>query len=248
MITTIFFDVGGTLIHPDMMRLAAPLVAHVRPGEAHLAAAERAAKHAYKPGAPAGAAGELAAAPAAGRDGQIQDHPAAGGGHAGPVNRSYWRIYFEALLDALGCGQELLPELTSRAGNSDYWSLADPAAGPALENLQGRYGLGVISNADGHIDRVLRRAGLFGFFAAIADSGSLGFEKPDPRIFHAALQQMHARPEQSLYVGDVYAVDYEGARNAGMPAVLVDPNGVYRGWNVERIASLHELPQWVGNK
>jgi len=33
---------------------------------------------------------------------------------------------------------------------------------------------------------------------------------------------MKARAEESLYVGDVYSVDYIGATNAGMRAVLFD--------------------------
>ena len=35
-------------------------------------------------------------------------------------------------------------------------------------------------------------------------------------------------PAESLYVGDVYSVDYVGARNAGMQAVLFDVAGAYR--------------------
>jgi len=39
---------------------------------------------------------------------------------------------------------------------------------------------------------------------------------------------MKARAEESLYVGDVYSVDYIGATNAGMRAVLFDVTGAYR--------------------
>jgi HAD superfamily hydrolase (TIGR01509 family) len=218
------------LIHPDMSRLAAPLLARVHPEASHLVAAERAAKL-----TPQGDGDALATAAA----------PGELGSHAGPVNRGYWQNYFAALLDVMDCGQELLPELTSRAGNSDHWCLVDPAAVSTLERLRFRYRLAVISNADGHIDRVLQRGGLDGFFEALIDSGCVGFEKPDPRIFHSGLERMGARPEQSLYVGDIYAIDYQGARQAGMQAVLVDPNGVYRDWAVERITSLSELPRWA---
>ena len=33
---------------------------------------------------------------------------------------------------------------------------------------------------------------------------------------------MNAAPEESLYVGDVYSVDYLGATGAGMKAILMD--------------------------
>jgi putative hydrolase of the HAD superfamily len=229
MITTIFFDVGGTLIHPDTARLMRPLMERAHPEARHLAAAERAAKRAQL------------------RDGNgWRPEEATGpGAHAGPVNKGYWQVYFETLLDELNCGHELLARLTARAGNSDYWSQVDLGAAPTLESLRNEFRLAVISNADGRIDGVLDRAGLRRFFEVVVDSGLAGYEKPDPRIFQTALQQMGAQPEQSLYVGDVYAIDYCGARNAGMQAVLVDPSGVYGDWGVARLAALPELPKWL---
>jgi HAD superfamily hydrolase (TIGR01509 family) len=228
-LTTIFFDVGGTLIHPDLRRLMAPLLVHAQPTPAQLIVAERAAKRNQRwdgGDVPPSQRGDL-------------------GGHAGPVNWGYWQLYFTALLDELGYGYDLLPELTARAGDSSYWTLVDSDAVPTLTRLQSEYRLAVISNADGHIDRVLQHAGLTGFFKKVIDSGLAGYEKPDPRIFQAALQRMGARPERSLYVGDIYAIDARGATLAGMHSLLLDPNGVYDGWDVARIAALSELPQWL---
>ena len=53
----------------------------------------------------------------------------------------------------------------------------------------------------------------------------MGFEKPDPRIFQAALEPLGIAPEGVLYVGDIYEVDVVGARRAGMDVVLLDPAG-----------------------
>ena len=52
---------------------------------------------------------------------------------------------------------------------------------------------------------------------------------------------MKAAPEESLYVGDVYSVDYLGATSAGMQAILMDVPGAYRNKGVPRIESLEEL-------
>jgi HAD superfamily hydrolase (TIGR01509 family) len=204
----------------------APLLSRTQPAPEHLAAAERAAKWAQL------------------RNGHGWRQEEAGS-HSGPVNKGYWQVFFETLLAETGCGDDLLPELTNRAGVSDYWSRVDPEAAPLLERLRKQYRLAVISNADGHIDRVLSRAGLAQFFETMIDSGLQGCEKPDLRIFQAAMDKLAARPEESLYVGDVYAVDYCGASNAGMSALLLDPHGVYRDWRVARIAALSELPEWI---
>ena len=52
---------------------------------------------------------------------------------------------------------------------------------------------------------------------------------------------MKAAPEESLYVGDVYSVDYLGATSAGMQAILMDVPGAYSDKGLRRIESLQEL-------
>ena len=52
---------------------------------------------------------------------------------------------------------------------------------------------------------------------------------------------MNAAPEASLYVGDLYSVDYRGATSAGMQALLMDIPGAYRDKGVPRVESLEEL-------
>jgi FMN phosphatase YigB (HAD superfamily) len=56
---------------------------------------------------------------------------------------------------------------------------------------------------------------------------------------------MNARPDESLYVGDVYSVDYVGARNAGMEAVLFDLAGAYRDRHEPRVESVSQLETWL---
>ncbi|MFZ0772569.1 MAG: HAD-IA family hydrolase, partial [Candidatus Sulfotelmatobacter sp.] len=73
----------------------------------------------------------------------------------------------------------------------------------------------------------------------------VGVEKPRAEIFEAALSQMKAQADESLYVGDVYSVDYVGARNAGMQAVLLDVSGAYRDRDLPRVESLTQLETWL---
>ncbi len=68
----------------------------------------------------------------------------------------------------------------------------------------------------------LQRCGIANCFRTITDSGVVGHEKPHPEIFRQALKSMNATPDESLYVGDVYSVDYLGATGAGMQAILMD--------------------------
>jgi putative hydrolase of the HAD superfamily len=47
-------------------------------------------------------------------------------------------------------------------------------------------------------------------------------EKPDPAIFRAALQKLGVAPSEAIHVGDLPAVDFAGARAAGIHGILVD--------------------------
>jgi putative hydrolase of the HAD superfamily len=121
-----------------------------------------------------------------------------------------------------------------------------PGTRESLQRLGQRYRLGVISNADGKIKTILERCGIADCFRSITDSGLVGHEKPHPAIFEAALKSMGSAAEQSLYVGDIYSVDYLGATRAGMQAILFDVAGTYRHTRLPRVESLEELEQRLG--
>jgi len=135
--------------------------------------------------------------------------------------------------------------LVENTQNSANWDQILPGTREALERLRREYAIAVISNADGKIEAVLRRCGIADCFASITDSGNVGHEKPHPAIFESALREMKAAAAESLYVGDVYSVDYVGARNAGMQAVLFDVAGAYRERDYPRVESLVGLESWL---
>ncbi len=54
---------------------------------------------------------------------------------------------------------------------------------------------------------------------------------------------MNVAPEESLYVGDLYSIDYLGATGVGMQAILFDVCGAYREMDLPRVESLEELQQ-----
>ena len=164
----------------------------------------------------------------------------------GKVDHSFWWTFHTYLLeemDAVDNGvRDKLIENTQMSAN---WDQILPGTRDALERIRQDYAVAVISNADGKIDAVLRRCGIADCFESITDSGIVGQEKPHPAIFEAALLAMKAEPAESLYVGDVYSIDYVGARNAGMQAVLFDVAGTYREQEFPRVESLAELQNWL---
>ena len=97
------------------------------------------------------------------------------------------------------------------------------------------------------VEIVLQRCEIADCFLSITDSGLVGYEKPHREIFRQALASLKAKPEESLYVGDVYSVDYLGATGSGMQAVLMDASGAYADKGVPRVESLEELQAMLGS-
>jgi FMN phosphatase YigB (HAD superfamily) len=213
----IFFDVGNTLLFPNRARMLAPLPDELHPTLAAWQALERRTKQEFDQG--------------------VID---------GKVDHGFWWIFHTSLLqerNALDNG--VRASLVRNTQNSANWDQILSGTREALDRIRQEYPIAVISNADGHIDTVLRRCGIVDCFASITDSGIGGLEKPQPAIFEAALREMKAQPAESLYVGDLYSVDYVGATKAGMQAVLFDVAGAYRQREFPRVESLAGLEAWL---
>jgi len=109
-----------------------------------------------------------------------------------------------------------------------------------VRELQRRgYRIGVVSNADGRVRKLLETAGFSPYLEVVIDSSEVGLEKPDPRIFLAATDRLGVTPERCTYVGDIYSIDVVGARAAGMRAILIGTSEAEG--DVERIERLEEL-------
>jgi putative hydrolase of the HAD superfamily len=93
-----------------------------------------------------------------------------------------------------------------------------------LTELAKRYKLGLITNgpSDGQRNK-LAHSGLSRFFnpEEIVVSGDYPFSKPDPRIFWAGCEKLGVKPEEAVYVGDIYGRDILGAHRAGMTPVWI---------------------------
>ena len=99
-----------------------------------------------------------------------------------------------------------------------------PGARAALRGLNSRgYRLGIASNAPfppAMMRRQLSKHGFTDLVHAIQLSGEVGLKKPDPRFYAAAALSLGVAAPEVLHVGDSYREDYEGARLAGMEAML----------------------------
>jgi HAD superfamily hydrolase (TIGR01509 family) len=122
------------------------------------------------------------------------------------------------------------------------WVRPPADAHATLADLSRRgYRLGVVSNSSGNVLSLLEDAGLAASLACVVDSGVVGVEKPDPRIFAMAAARLALPPSACVYVGDYFSLDVVGPRAAGMHAVLLDPIGAWGDVAAPRASSLTEL-------
>lgn len=103
-----------------------------------------------------------------------------------------------------------------------------PAARATLEALTRRgVRLGLIRNSkmpEASMRKRLAKFGLEKYFEVVVMSGDVGCEKPDPRIFQAALEKArlhHIEPSRIAFVGNETDVDIRGANALGWQSVLV---------------------------
>lgn len=159
--------------------------------------------------------------------------------------------------ETLELQSDLLARLLAGAGpGADCRALAQPVhAGilkmaarnrPLLEGLAREHCLGVVSNFTGNLIAWLRDLDLLAPFAVVADSGVLGTEKPDPRIFRLALDALNAEPAATWMVGDNPRHDLIPAATMGLATCWLAPPEDSRTWPggvpTARISSLTQLP------
>jgi putative hydrolase of the HAD superfamily len=80
----------------------------------------------------------------------------------------------------------------------------------------------VLSNMNTSGDRLCEDMGLVGHVDFAMTSGESGVEKPDPRIFKAALVKAGVEAGEAAVVGDQLESDIYGAENAGLMPILMD--------------------------
>lgn len=116
-----------------------------------------------------------------------------------------------------------------------------------LEYLKKKgYCLHVVSNGFKEVThRKVEKSGLQKYFETVVSAEEAGAMKPDKKIFQFSLELAKASKEESLFIGDDWVADVEGAQNFGMKVIYFDvfreqkkTEGVIRVHQLEEIKNL----------
>jgi putative hydrolase of the HAD superfamily len=117
----------------------------------------------------------------------------------------------------------LAGEIWAEVRKQEYRIALFPDVIEGLDRLR-EYGLivGVVSNMNSSSKRLCDDMGLTGHVDFAVTSGETGVEKPDRRIFEAALVKAGVESGEAVLIGDQLESDICGAENAGLRPILID--------------------------
>lgn len=162
-----------------------------------------------------------------------------------------WRRFHGVLLGELGLG-EAIPELVELILAAQFapgtWQLFPdvPELFDALRPARAAgLRVGVVSDWNSNLRDIFRQLEVDGEIDFVLASAGVGLAKPDPAFYRLALERAGVQAAEAIMVGDSYRADVEGARAAGMDAVLLDREGEAGPADVPVIRTLIELPAIV---
>jgi putative hydrolase of the HAD superfamily len=225
-IRAVFFDAGATLLHPD------PPVEEIYAREFSSGAAAR-----FSPADLSRALervwAEVHAENRADRYGGVRGES------------EFWRSFLNRVrghLDGGAVTPEIFARLAAHFRDPGSWTVFEDVRGTLAELESRGVLLAVVSNWDSHLPALLEALGLAGSFRAVSVSAIEGIGKPEPEIFRRTCARLRLSPAEVLHVGDSLVEDYEGARAAGLSALLLDREGRHAGFS-GRLESLSLLPR-----
>lgn len=138
----------------------------------------------------------------------------------------------------------------------DAWAAHEDVDGVLARLVDAGLHVGALTNAAlAYQTDKLERTGLADRVPLLVGVDTLGFGKPDPRVFEEACRRLGTEPARTAYVGDELDVDARAARAAGLVGIWLDRPGARRlpvlpqdlaaaqEAGVRVIASLDQLPE-----
>jgi HAD superfamily hydrolase (TIGR01549 family) len=161
------------------------------------------------------------------------------GGHGG----SAWKTLLRTVIEGAGAAvsDDVLTFLFDDQRANNLWRRPVPGMIDVVRRLRSAgIPVGIVSNSEGALAKLVASLGWTGDFPIIADSGVLGLEKPDAAIFRWTATRLGVAASELVHVGDSWAADVEGALDIGAQAI----------WFVEGAPAMvteQELPARLGD-
>lgn len=157
--------------------------------------------------------------------------------HYVPINLRFWKLYredkinkpelrYQRLRQSFDLINVTIDDKTINQLSEDYITYLSsfkhtlPGATEILDYLKKTYRLHIITNGFTEIqEKKMMVSNIRQYFDVVVDSEMAGVKKPNPNIFHTALNLAGVRPEKALMIGDNLEADILGAQNVGLNTI-----------------------------
>lgn len=144
------------------------------------------------------------------------------------VERAWWRAFTGEVASRVGLAVDVdawFEALWEEFARPEVWALYPEVEETLTRIRAGGACIGVLTNWDARCLRIFEGLGLTRLVDFVLVSSLVGVRKPGLGIFAEALRRARVGAAEALHVGDSFADDYEGARAAGLEAVLLVRSG-----------------------
>jgi epoxide hydrolase-like predicted phosphatase len=126
------------------------------------------------------------------------------------------KMHWEAVREALSIQSEDMADFLEQYWSADdvNWQLLD-----FIKRLHPQYKVGLLSNAWDDLRQTMRtRWNIDGLFDELIISAEVGIVKPDPRIFHLAVEKLGVQPTEAVFIDDIL-INVQAAKQQGLSAI-----------------------------
>lgn len=115
-----------------------------------------------------------------------------------------------------------------------------------LKYLHKKYNLHILSNGFEEVQsKKLIKSNILQYFKTVTNGENIGVKKPNPQIFHYAIEKANTSISKSIMIGDGYEADVLGAMGIGMDVIFF--NEFYKPVeeNIKKVNTLIELKTYL---
>lgn len=180
-----------------------------------------------------------------------------------PINTKYWKLYqdeevtqeelrYGRLRDAFDAVNYEISDTVILLLSEEYihylpqYNHLFEGTIELLEYLKPKYKLHIITNGFNQIQyNKLKNSNIDHYFETVTNSENAGFKKPNPHIFHYALDLAKSKKESSIMIGDNFEADIQGALNVGIDAIMFNEHNIEIAQNIKQVNHLLAIKEYL---
>lgn len=158
----------------------------------------------------------------------------------------YMNEYFVDILKQFGIEDNIANSISNDIReeylNPTKWHIYEDTVLCLKSVIEKGYSNVILSNHVPELEGLVKNLGIRDYFIKIYSSAHLGYEKPNIKIYDKVLNDLN-EIESITMIGDSYTADIQGARRAGIDAILVRKSNDY---NYDKyFTSLKEMVNFI---